>query len=273
MSMRILIAVVSAALLGAGPVGAQGLPGGQTEKLPENVAKARTQLSEELAKLHANFGQVIWLHEPALTQAFPKDVFFAVRFRQFPVARILPKGMHASNVFVVPDGGKVHRLADDKALGKFFRKHLAPVKADKEAKRAVSAWLSLSQEFYQDGFFVFEILKKEIEVRKADQGLEATGRAMVTRGGNGEIRVTLSFEAEGKLHGEKEAAKIRPGPRPICQATKLLDPDPIVRRMAEQDLLIMGRAARDYLQEQRARANPELRQAIDRLWQRIVEQE
>jgi hypothetical protein len=46
-----------------------------------------------------------------------------------------------------------------------------------------------------------------------------------------------------------------------------------VRRMAEQDLLYMGRAAREYLQEQRARATPELQRAIDRLWQRIVEQE
>jgi hypothetical protein len=29
--------------------------------------------------------------------------------------------------------------------------------------------------------------------------------------------------------------QLRAGPRPICQATKLLDRDPIVRRMAEQD--------------------------------------
>jgi hypothetical protein len=40
--------------------------------------------------------------------------------------------------------------------------------------------------------------------------------------------------------------------------------------MAEADLLFMGLAARDYLMEQRAQASPELRQAIDRLWERIV---
>src|SRR6184192_2360441 len=62
---------------------------------------------------------------------------------------------------------------------------------------------------------------------------------------------------------------IRPGPRPICQATKLLDPDPLVRRICEQDLLIMGLSARDYLMEQRARATPELRAALDRLWEKI----
>jgi hypothetical protein len=43
--------------------------------------------------------------------------------------------------------------------------------------------------------------------------------------------------------------------------------------MAEQDLLIMGRAARPYLEEQRARARPELRRAIDAIWQKIVEQD
>jgi hypothetical protein len=52
----------------------------------------------------------------------------------------------------------------------------------------------------------------------------------------------------------------------------LLDADPIVRRMAEQDLLIMGSAAKSYLDEQRAKASPELRRAIDRLWQRIVDE-
>jgi hypothetical protein len=41
--------------------------------------------------------------------------------------------------------------------------------------------------------------------------------------------------------------------------------------MAEQDLLIMGRAARGYLDEQRARATPALRKAIDRIWERILE--
>jgi hypothetical protein len=39
--------------------------------------------------------------------------------------------------------------------------------------------------------------------------------------------------------------------------------------MAEQDLLFMGLAARDYLMEQRERASPELRASIDRLWRLI----
>jgi multimeric flavodoxin WrbA len=60
--------------------------------------------------------------------------------------------------------------------------------------------------------------------------------------------------------------------RPICQSTKLLDPDPIVRKMAEQDILIMGSPAKEYLDWQRTQVSPELRQAIDRIWQRIIKE-
>ena len=58
--------------------------------------------------------------------------------------------------------------------------------------------------------------------------------------------------------------------RPICQATKLLDPDPVVRRMAEDAILLMGKPAKEYLDGQRARATPALREAMDRIWQRIL---
>ena len=57
--------------------------------------------------------------------------------------------------------------------------------------------------------------------------------------------------------------------RDVSQATKLLDADPVVRRIAAQDLIIMGLAARDYLMDQRAQATPELREAIDRVWRQI----
>ena len=69
-----------------------------------------------------------------------------------------------------------------------------------------------------------------------------------------------------------QTAHLKAGLRPICQATKLLDADPIVRRMAEQDLLILGRTAQEYLAVQRAKASPELQQAIDQIWQRIVDE-
>jgi hypothetical protein len=274
MSRRITWAVAALAALGLALSQAAAQPAAQPgeKKEPENVQKAKEKLTETLGKLKAEGGQVVWLHSPALAQAFPKDVFFAVRFRQFPVARRLPEGMAASNVFVVPENGEARRLPNDKELRTFFEKNLGAVKEEKAAKDAVGAWLTLAPEFVQDGFYKFEVTK-ETEVEKSDGGLSANGRAMVMQGGNGQVSVKLVFNGEGKLSGAEPEAKVRPGPRPICQATKLLDPDPIVRRMAEQDLLCMGRAAGDYLREQRGRAAPELRQAIDRIWQRILEQD
>ena len=99
-----------------------------------------------------------------------------------------------------------------------------------------------------------------------------TGKAVVSQqGGNlGAIAASLAFDPAGKLAQASETATIKRGVRPICQATKLLDPDPIVRGMAEQDILVMGRAAKEYLHEQRAMAGLELRDVIDRIWQRIL---
>jgi hypothetical protein len=92
----------------------------------------------------------------------------------------------------------------------------------------------------------------------------------VAAGGDGNIDVVMTLGTAGSLVNILERSAIRPGVRPICQATKLLDRDPIVRRMAEQDLLVMGRAAKPYLDQIRATARPKLQQAIDRMWQRIL---
>jgi serpin B len=48
------------------------------------------------------------------------------------------------------------------------------------------------------------------------------------------------------------------GIRPRCPATRLLDPDPVLRATCEDSLLVLGQLAQDYLLEQRATAGPEL---------------
>lgn len=84
--------------------------------------------------------------------------------------------------------------------------------------------------------------------------------------------MTMILDASGIFVDVWETSTVLPGVRPICQATKLLDRDPIVRRMAEQDILVMGRMAKPYLDEIRAKAKPKLKQAIDRIWRRIVDE-
>lgn len=215
-------------------------------------------------------GEVSAQSAAAVKKIFPDYQMVLVRFRLFPVARIMPEGLRASNVYAVDKDGKLELLKDVKTMEKFFRTHHKPAKSEAEAKAILGAWMTLTQEFHQDGMFKFEIQEKQFAVAQ-DVGLNARGRLIVMAGGNGDLIAELDYDKDGKLSKVVEKAKIVPGPRPICQATKLLDNDPIVRKMAEQDLLFMGLAAREYMMEQRERAAPELRDAIDRLWRKIQE--
>jgi hypothetical protein len=239
------------------------------------VEQARKVLLKSLARYREQAPEIqpVLLSHRALEQMFPKAVFFVVRFRQYPVGRVPPEGLDVSNIFVVVPEKEPLRIGKSEQLQKFFREQAQLVTEEKQARQAVHAWLILLQELHQDGFYQFEVLEKEITVQRREGGLQASGRSVVMRGGNGQLQVTLSFDPAGKLTQSSEQVQLQPGPRPICQARKLLDPDPIVRRMAEQELLYLGRMAEEYLREQRQQADPELRQAIDRLWQRILRED
>lgn len=228
------------------------------------MAAVRAQID----KMGANgSGEMLPRTEGGVSALFPKHHLIVVRFRQYPVARMLPDGLEASNLFAVDRGGRIERIGDAKALEGFFRADAAPVSGGDGAKAVLAVWLALVQEFHQDGMLKFEVLGKEFALE--DGWSKVRGRAMVAQGGNGELKAALTFDKEGRLAGATTEATIRQGPRPICQATLLLDANPRVRRIAEQDLLVMGLSARAYVMEQRELAGPELREAIDRVWGQI----
>lgn len=231
-------------------------------------------LARKLAELPgADRGQIIAVTDRAVSAAFPDYHFYVLRFRQYPVAMVPPEPLGANNLFVVKPDSAVEQIRDAPALENFFRAALTPVTTADHAKEAATAWLRLAEEFHQDGFFQFSIPDDSLHVTSDSAGgLRIMGKAIASgqSGNGGEITASLVFDQAGRLAKASEVASLKRGIRPICQATKLLDPDPIVRGMAEQALLVMGKAAKDYLQEQRARANPELRAAIDRIWQQIL---
>jgi hypothetical protein len=207
-----------------------------------------------------------------LKKALPDQTCFALRFRQYPIGIAPPEGFSSSNLLIVDAAGKVTPVPTNKELNTFARENLRAREAE-QGKLAVRAWLLLSSEIVQDGFYKFQVLEESLNTARDGENLRASGRLMVMQGGNGEIAVDLIFDASGKLTTIREKVQIREGPRPICQASKLLDPDPLVRKICEADLLIMGRAAREYLMEQRARATPALQAEIDRVWKRIERDE
>lgn len=245
--------------------------------LAVGIALAEQQagvLAKKLAEFRgADRGQVSPVTDESVARAVPGHLFYVLRFRQYPVAVVAPEPLRANNLFVVKPSGLVDHLPDAKALEGFFRSALAPVQTEAQAADAAKAWLRLAQEFRQDGFFRFSIPDDSVHAASVlEGGLQVVAKAVVDpQGGNaGEIVASLTFDRGGKLATVLETDRVRRGIRPICQATKLLDPDPVVRGMAEQALLVMGRAAQGYLAEQRAKASPELRRAIDQIWQRIL---
>jgi hypothetical protein len=241
----------------------------------DDIAKAQKAVEEKIQELKGPMLPVRYIADEAVTKAFPNYLIFAANTRQYPVAVLPPAGskIKPQNVFIVPKDGKVEHLIDKTQLEKFFKDNLPSSKDDAALKTAAHAWMAISPEFMQDGFYKFKIVEDATKVTPEKTGKKVTGQVVVMAGGNGEITSSLIFDEAGKLVSASDAAKVKPGPRPICQATKLLDADSIVRKMAEQDLLYMGRAAHGYLMEQRARAAPELQQAIDRLWQRIEKED
>ncbi len=240
----------------------------------EEIKKGQDRIEEALKAMNAEFARVqVLLDEPTL-RAFPRYLFFSVMFPQYPVGRIPPEGLASSNVYAIQRGdGKLQPLTNSAKVEAFFKNSLAPVRDDDRAKDAARAWVQLSSNLVNDGFYKFTLMDDSTKVTQGTAGREVTAKLVAMAGGNGDLVGTMAFDDAGKLSRASVKSSLRPGPRPICQATKLLDADPIVRRIAEQDVLIMGRAAKPYLDEQRAKASPELKQAIDRIWQRILDED
>jgi hypothetical protein len=259
----------------------------------EVIATAKKSVTDHLEILKGNAAVVSHIQDEALERILPDRLCFAVLFRQHPAPRIPPDGLKVSNVFIVlrgeklaapveqydaqvsapaPPRPKVVVLTGTQDLQEFYKTTVF-AKEESEIKDAARAWLRLSQEFAQDGFYGFSLMDDSIKVTEDHGAKVVRGKVVVMKGGNGEINATLTFDERGQLAKAEEDVKLKPGPRPIRQATKMHDADPIVRRIAEQDLLIMGRAAKPYLDEQRAKASPELQKAIDRMWERIEKED
>ena len=230
------------------------------------------QLVEDYLKSRGASGAVVRpITDDYVGRTFPNFSFFGVIFRQYPVAVLCPESqdLKCSNVFFVKDG-RVDFAAAVPDLKFFFAAEMGPAPSEDAAADAANTWLRFSQELKQDLFYTFSA--PEISYLPREDITTVRAHASVIAGGQGHIDMLMTLGAAGSLVHIYEKSALRPGLRPICQATKLLHRDPIVRRMAEQDLLVMGRAAKPYLDQIRATARPNLQQAIDRIWQRILDE-
>src|SRR5262249_6222167 len=141
----------------------------------EDIAKAEKAVKAQLEKHKATYGQVMQLKDEALTKEFPGQVFFGVLFRQYPVGRLVPPPLQPSNVFAVDREGEAKLINDQKGLEKFFRSAGQRTHNSERAKTAVRAWLQLSSQLKQDGFYRFSLMEDSIKVERQDNGLTARG--------------------------------------------------------------------------------------------------
>jgi hypothetical protein len=237
------------------------------------IARADDQQSVQdyLAARGASGAIVRPITDDYVGRTFPGFSFFGVIFRQYPLAVVCPQSqdLQCSNVFFVKNG-QIDFAGTIPDLKFFFSAELGPVASQDAAADAANTWLRFSEELKQDLFYTFSA--PAISYVPRDDVTIVRGLAAVAAGGQGQVEVLITLGTAGSLVNIYEKSVLRPGIRPICQATKLLDRDPIVRRMAEQDILVMGRAAKPYLDQVRATAQPKLQQAIDRIWQRILDE-
>ena len=186
---------------------------------PAWQSSARAQDSEALVEQYLEDIGAIGYTITAVTadyisNSFPDTDFFEVRFRQYPVAVEPPKGLSASNVFLVQKQ-KVTPLVSPADLEAFFFDALAPVDDEDAAADAGLSWLRLTEVFSQDGFYTFSA--PEVNVMATPNGeFIVTGSVTVTAGGRGSIKAELQFDAfDGSLEDVSETRNVRPGVRPI----------------------------------------------------------
>ncbi len=260
------LAVVAAGLL-------PPLAVAQTQTPPDKEIAAARQRVEAFLKTFPDTPppqQLEVLSGDGLGAVLPRHVVFGVVYRHYPVGVVPPAPLRPACLLAVPKAKdqKIEVIPDQGAWEKFLAAAAVPPTDPSAAAAYLRLFLHGAATLRQDGFFRFTFEVDKPVVR--DNTITVRGAAKVEpKGGDkGEIRAQFTFR-DGRVVESQVQSQVISGVRPICQATKLLDPDPIVRRMAEDAIRVMGRAARPYLEEQRAKAPPELRQAIDRLWERI----
>jgi hypothetical protein len=130
--------------------------------------------------------------DDAVRTLFPDGRFYTVRFMRFPRAVIPPNRLKLENLVRVRPDGSVDRIESLDALKKLCEAKLADVRDEGKARVALLACLRLAEEFYQDGYYTFTVPERSVSVVRRDNHWVASGKAEVTKGGKGEITVTVT---------------------------------------------------------------------------------
>jgi hypothetical protein len=184
------------------------------KKVVEQITRQeQKKLEEQLARRKSTQAIVYPVADESVARVFPEHLVLAVRFPLYPVA-IQPRApLKSQNLFIVDKDGQMEHVTDFQGLEEFFRAHVGTVVKESQAREAARAWLSMTVELSQDGYFQFT---KTFKVGPAKTGLEAVGKATVKpeMGNKGSIEVTMTFELDGELGEVREKKNLVAGIRP-----------------------------------------------------------
>ncbi len=191
----------------------QGLARAAESVVKQIARQEQKKLEGLLARRKSNRAIVYPIAAESVAQTFPAYLVLAVRFPQYPVA-IRPRApLKPQNLFIVDKNGELDQVTDFKGMEDFFRAHTGLVLKESKARQVARAWLAMSQELSQDGYFTFQ---KTVKAGQGKLGPKATGKATVKpeMGNKGAIEVTLTFDIDGSLDRVEETKHLRPGRRP-----------------------------------------------------------
>jgi hypothetical protein len=186
------------------------------EEVAQQIAKnAQAALEKRLGK-RTKDAIIYRLTNDALANIFPAYLVYAVRYPLYPTRVRPPAPLKAQNLFIVDRDGQMDYVTDFKGLEEFFRNHVGKGLKEARVQKAAIAWLALSQELEQDGYFQFSIAGDSVKVGRVKAGLQVVGRAVVqpAQGDKGSIEVTLTFDMTGDLQELAEEKKLHAGTRP-----------------------------------------------------------
>jgi hypothetical protein len=140
-------------------------------------------------------------HE-GVRKAFPDLRFYSVHLKPMPRPDMLPEALRTVKLVHVRPDGSVEQVKDVEALKELVAAKLSGVQDEAQARAALLTCLRLAEEYYQDGSVTFAVPNDAVSVsRKGDQ-IVATGKAVATDGGKGEVRASLSFGPSGILKAD-----------------------------------------------------------------------
>src|SRR5688572_30071538 len=86
----------------------------------EQLEKAEAAVKKHLQDARATDGNLVRLADDSVEKTLPAFAVYSLTFRQFPVARELPRGYKSANLVVVAKDLKPRVISDRKDLDKLF---------------------------------------------------------------------------------------------------------------------------------------------------------